>query len=307
MKLMEIVRGTADFQLHRETAVAIGKFDGVHIGHRQLLARIQAQKEKGLASCVFTFDPAPAVFFGSSDGLELSTGEEKRRIFEGLGIDVLVEFSLTEETAAMGPEDFVRRILAKRLNARYVAAGTDLSFGAGGAGDAALLQRLGGELGMEVCLIDKVCVDGRAVSSTYIRTLVEDGRMEPLERLLGAPYSVSGTVGHGRRLGRRLGFPTVNLLPEKGKLLPPNGVYDSRVILGGKVYRAVSNVGYKPTVSKERVRGVESYLYDFHEEAYGEFIQVQLLAFKRPEREFESLEALKCQLQQDIGEAPAEK
>ncbi len=308
---MEIVQGIAgcmaDFQLDRETAVAIGKFDGVHIGHRKLLAQVQAQKARGLSSCVFTFDPTPAVFFGLSDGMELSTKEEKRRIFENMGIDVLVEFPLTEQTAAIEPEEFVRRILAGSLRARFVAAGEDLSFGARGAGDAALLKKMGAGLGIEVQLIDKVCVEGREVSSTYIRELVENGKVDRLEKFLESPYSVSGTVEHGRQLGRKLGFPTVNILPDKNKLLPPNGVYDSKVRLGGKAYRAISNVGYKPTVTEEHIRGVESYLYDFSEEAYGEFIEVQLLAFRRPERKFGSIEALRRQLQEDIAAGAARK
>lgn len=287
-------------QLNKETAAAIGKFDGVHIGHRRLLEEILARKKEGFAACVFTFDPPPAVFFGRSDGKELTTRREKRILFGRMGVDILVEFPMNRETASIPAEDFARDVLAGQLQARFLAAGTDLSFGAGGFGNAGLLHRLGPELGFSVKTIDKVCLEGREVSSTYVRAKVEEGDMEAAEALLGMPYMVAGEVVHGMEVGRELGFPTVNLLPPPEKLLPPNGVYFSRVRCRGKLYRAISNVGCKPTVTAERVLGVESYLYDFSESLYGEPIEVYLCAFRRPERRFESREALQAQLREDI-------
>lgn len=298
---MEIIANTIDFYLEKETAAAIGKFDGIHIGHRRLLEEILAYKEKGLAACVFTFEPAPAVLFGLSDGMELTTREEKRLLFERMGVDILIEFPLTAETAAMPPVRFAAEVLANRMNARFLAAGSDLSFGAGGAGNAALLQALGPELGFDVKTIDKVCLEGREVSSTYVRSQVEAGNMGTVRRLLGMPYLVEGQVVKGNRIGRTLGFPTVNLLPERSKLLPPNGVYFSQVRCGGKLYRAISNVGCKPTVTDERVMGVESYLYDFDRTIYGERIEVYLGEFRRPEQKFDGLDALKRQLEEDIA------
>lgn len=297
---LEIIAGTTDFYLERETAAAIGKFDGIHIGHRRLLEEILARKKDGLAACVFTFDPPPAVLFGTSDGKELTTREEKRLILERLGVDILIEFPLTPETAAMEPEVFAREVLAQRMQVRFLAAGSDLSFGSRGKGDAALLQRLAPELGFTLEVIDKVCVEGRQVSSTCVREQVEIGNMELAGQFLGTPYMLAGQVVTGNRLGRTLGFPTVNVLPGENKLLPPRGVYFSQVHCHGKLYRAISNVGYKPTVTEDRVMGVESYLYDFDQDAYGEPVEVYFLAFRRPERQFENVEALKAQLQEDI-------
>ena len=297
---MEIITNTVDFYLEKETAAAIGKFDGIHVGHRRLLDEIFACKKEGLASCVFTFDPAPAVLFGLSDGKELTTKEEKRLLFERMGVDILVEFPLTKETAAMAPEAFVYNVLAKQMNVRFLAAGSDLSFGARGAGNAALLQKMSDELGFRVKTIDKVCMEGREVSSTYVRSQVESGNMQMAEQLLGMPYLVEGQVVQGKQIGRTLGFPTVNILPCESKLLPPNGVYFSRVRFRDRLYRAISNVGCKPTVTDEKVIGVESYLYDFDENAYGERIEVYLSEFRRPERKFDSVEALKAQLEDDI-------
>lgn len=298
VKTLEIISGTTDFYLNRETAVAMGKFDGIHIGHRRLLEEITEQKE--LTSCVFTFEPSPARFFGIGDGRELTTKEEKRTLFERMGVDILIEFPLTPETAAIPPETFVTDVLAGKMEARLIAAGTDLSFGAGGRGDAKLLCKMGEELGFTVRVIDKVCLKGQEVSSTYIRTQVEAGNMELVELLLGTPYPVMGKVMHGNRIGTQLGFPTVNLLPEEGKLLPPNGVYESEVIYLGKKLRGISNVGCKPTVDSVGAMGVETYLYDFTEEIYGEMLEVYLKTFKRPEKRFENLDALKEQLRKDI-------
>lgn len=304
---MEIIADTIDFYLEKETAAAIGKFDGIHIGHRRLLDELLACKKDGLVACVFTFEPAPAVLFGLSDGKELTTREEKRLLFERMGVDILIEFPLTEETAAMPPVRFAEEVLAKRMNARFLAAGSDLSFGAKGAGNAALLRELGPELGFAVKTIDKVCLEGREVSSTYVRSQVEAGDMRAVEQLLGMPYLVEGEVTRGNRIGRTLGFPTVNLLPDRSKLLPPNGVYFSQVRCRNKLYRAISNVGCKPTVTDERIMGVESYLYDFDETIYGERIEVYLSEFRRPEQKFDGIDALRRQLKEDIAVGAAYK
>lgn len=302
---MEIIANTTDFFLARgiETAAAMGKFDGVHIGHRRLLEEILFQKKRGAAACVFTFDPSPAVLFGPPGGdvSVLTTREEKRLLFERMGVDILIEFPLNEKTAAMPPEVFASEILAERMNVSFIAAGRDLSFGAKGAGNAALLEKLGPELGFETRIIDKVCLGGTQVSSTFVRDRLEQGDMETVLQLLGMPYMISGRVVQGKHIGRTLGFPTVNILPGPEKKLPPRGVYFSQVRVRGKMYPAISNVGCKPTVTEEAVMGVESYLYGFGESIYGEHIEVYLYSFRRPERRFRDKEALRAQLQEDIA------
>lgn len=303
---MEIITGTADFYLKEETAVAIGKFDGVHVGHRRLLEEILTEKAKGKKACVFTFDPPPAVFFGKADEKELTTREEKRELFEFLGIDILIEFPMNEKTAAMLPETFVTEILCGRMNAGLVAAGADLSFGAKGAGNAALLCAMSAECRLEVRIIDKIMLDGQEISSTLIRRALNAGNMDYVEKLMGMPYTVNGIVQHGNRIGRTLGMPTVNLLPPDNKLLPPCGVYYSGVSMNGRYYRGISNIGYKPTVHESRKQlGVETYLYGYNGDAYGEEIKVSLYEFKRPEQKFQSMEALKKQMQEDIAAGAA--
>lgn len=296
---MLIIENTTEFALQTRSAVAVGKFDGIHLGHRKLLHKILEQKEKGLTAVVFTFDTSASAFFGGEEK-DLSTKEEKRMVFGQMGVDVLIEFPLNQETAATEPEVFVQRYLAKQMKTAYLCAGPDISFGKKGAGDKTLLARYEKACDYRLELIEKVQVDGGEVSSTRVRQAVRAGEMEAAARMLGTPYSVSGQVEHGRRLGRTLGMPTANLLPDPNKLLPPNGVYYSSVLLHGVSYRGISNIGCKPTVSRENIMGVETYLYDFDESIYGSQITVQLHAFRRPEEKFENVEALRKQLALDI-------
>lgn len=296
---MQIIENTTEFYLDGRSAVAIGKFDGVHLGHRSLLERILERKGEGLLSTIFTFDSSAASFFGGEEK-ELTIREEKRAVFEKLGVDVLIEFPLNEETASTLPETFIRRYLSEQMHAAYLCAGKDISFGRGGRGNAALLEQLSDSCGYRIELIDKVRIGGEEVSSTRIRKAVREGRMELAGEMLGVPYSVSGCVTHGRRLGSRLGMPTANLALQKDKLLPPFGVYYSRVWIEDKEYRAITNIGCKPTVSSEKSTGAESFLYDFEGDLYGKDIRVELLAFRRRELHFESVEQLQRQMQKDI-------
>lgn len=291
--------------INEPTAVAIGKFDGIHVGHQKLLQEILAQKSQGLKACVFTFDPSPAVFFGMSTNGELTTREEKRRIFEAMGVDILVEFPMNATTAKMPPEQFVREILVEQMKAKVVVAGEDVSFGDKGAGNAKLLCEMQRECGYSTCLISKVCYEDREVSSTYVRECVEQGEMETVQALLGSAYSVEGEVLHGHQLGRKLSMPTINMIPEKEKLLPPYGVYFSLVSIQNEetkeweTYGGVTNIGCKPTVESERIVGVETHIFDYAGDLYGKWVRVNLLKFHRPERRFDDVGKLKEELHKD--------
>lgn len=297
---MEIISETTEFHIDQKTAVAIGKFDGIHLGHKKLLDIILRQKADGLKSVVFTFDPPPEEFFTGTSIPQLFTRLEKRNAFEEMGIDILIEFPLTAESAATPPEDFVKRILVKQINADFIAAGTDVSFGYKGRGDQHLLRNLSREIGYELELIDKVRIDDEEVSSTRVRNRVADGNMPMVKRLLGYNYSVSGTVQHGRHIGHTIGVPTVNIIPPSNKLLPPYGVYSSRVYLEDRVFDGMTNIGRKPTISDKEQVGVETFIYDFNADAYGKFIKVELIRFVRPEMKFDSIDELKAQIQSDL-------
>lgn len=299
---MQIIQGTTEFALPQKSAVAIGKFDGIHLGHKKLISNILEHKKNGLLAVVFTFEPSPEAFFSGKAAKELMTGEEKRAAFDRMGIDVLIEFPLNEETAATQPERFVTEYLVGKLHAAVIAAGTDISFGCKGAGNAGLLHEMAKNGGYYAQIIDKVTFEGEEISSTLIREAVSRGDMEKVTALLGTPYQISGTVVYGNKFGRKIGMPTVNLQPSEEKLLPPKGVYFSYVWLDGICYPAISNIGCKPTVSSERTMGVETYIYDFAENVYDREITVELLHFKRAEMKFDSVEALKEQMHKDIDE-----
>lgn len=297
---MKIITRLDELNITDKTAIAIGKFDGIHLGHKKLLKLILDQKQDGLKATVFTFEPSPEEFFVGHPVKQLFTRNEKRKAFEAMGIDILVEFPLNAQTAATPPEDFVKNILVEDLKADYIAAGCDVSFGDKGRGDQHLLKSMSRELGFELCLIDKVMLDGEEVSSTRVRNQVADGNIPMAKRLLGSDYSISGIVEHGNHLGSTIGVPTVNVLPPAGKLLPPFGVYSSIVVVGDRVFKGMTNIGRKPTVSSNNQVGVETYIYDFDEDVYGKFIEVKLCEFRRPEMKFDSVEKLKAQMKKDI-------
>lgn len=297
---MKIIHDTKEFHIKEPTAVAIGKFDGIHLGHAELLKHIINAKERGLLSCVFTFDPSAAIFFGGSDVKEITTLKERRLVFENMGIDILVEFPLDNDTASIEPVDFLKSVLKDKLNAKFIAAGSDLSFGHKGRGDALLLSDMANELDYAVKIIPKILYEDREISSTYLREEIAGGNMDKVIKLLGHPYSFIGTVKTGFQVGRKLGFPTMNLYPEESKLLPPMGVYYSNVIYEGADYPGLTNIGVRPTVSEDNHVSVETYLYDFDMDMYGKDITVEILSFKRGEVKFSSIYELKEQLKRDL-------
>ena len=224
----------------------------------------------------------------------------QKEFFENLGIDILVEFPLTYETAATPKELFVSEILVEKLNAKYIAAGTDLSFGKKGEGNSEFLVQKGKELDFCVDIIDKIAYKGEIISSTLVRKAISEGDVKKAHFMLGSPYFVQGIVVKGNQLGRTIGFPTVNVTAQEDKLLPPNGVYKTEVTLGERVYEAITNVGCKPTVTDSKQIFIESYLYQFSENIYGEEIKVHFLEFMRKEQKFNTIEELKIQLQKDM-------
>ncbi len=190
---MEIIADTTEFWLEG-SAIAIGKFDGIHKGHTALLSHILKQKENGQKAVVFTFYPSASVFFGGGSTAEITTRQEKRKLFEKLGIDILIEFPLNAQTAATPPEEFVKKYLAEQMNTAYLAAGADVTFGYKGQGNKELLIKLADNYGYQVQIIDKLYYGDREISSTFVREEVEKGDMPMAERLLGRYYSFEGRV-----------------------------------------------------------------------------------------------------------------
>lgn len=293
---MKYIEGLMDYTMDRDTAVTLGKFDGVHRGHQKLISHICEKEQQGLESVVVTIWPDPKA-------KALLTKGEKKELLRKLGVSWWIDCPFLPQISHMEPEDFVREILVKRLRAKYIAVGSDFRFGYQRKGDCRFLERMQKEMGYELEVLEKETYGNREISSTYVKEALEQGNMELVRELLGYPYTVQGEVLHGRRIGRTLGMPTTNLIPSIGKLLPPNGVYASRTVMeegDSKTERpGITNIGYKPTVG-EYFRGVETYLFDFGGDLYGQEIAVQLYAFERPEQKFESMDALKEQMHRDI-------
>ena len=300
---MEYIKHTTEFSVSEETAVSLGKFDGIHRGHGRLLECLKERKKSGLKTVIFTFDiPPKQKTKKCGQNKVLTTNEEKMQLFLLQGIDCLLECPFTFEIMHMEPEAFVE-MLVKRLHARSIVVGTDFNFGHNRRGDYRLLQRLADAYGYEVFVVDKVQENGRDISSTFIREEISAGRIEYANKLLGYPYFVQGTVLHGNEIGRTLGVPTANLIAEEEKLLPPFGVYVTRTSFlddQTKVYGGITNVGRKPTITGDHPAGVETHLFDFSGMIYQKNIKVEFLAPVRPEMRFASLEELKLQMHKDI-------
>ena len=262
-----------------------------------------------MKTVIFTFDPSPQAFFSRDVLPQLFTVDEKRHFFEDMGVDVLLEYPLDRETASMPAEVFLERVICGMLHTKLLVCGSDISFGHLGAGNFALLRKKATQYGYEPLCVEKLTRGAGAqetvISSTLVREAVLAGDMEEASALLCAPYSVSGTIMHGRRLGRTIGFPTVNLLPPPEKCLPPFGVYFTMTRIDKERYPGMTNIGIRPTVSKEHAVSVETYLFDYEGDLYGRFITVELLHYHRAERAFGGVEELRCALTHDEEAARA--
>lgn len=297
---MEYIRKTLEFQIEEPTAVTLGKFDGLHRGHELLMRTVLDCKEKyQVASVAFTFDMPPRNRVEEIVANVLTTNDEKQYIFEKQGIDYLVECPFTPEVMSMEPKAFIEWI-AKALNMKFVVVGDDFRFGYKRSGDYHTLQQYEEEYGYKTIVLDKLKDSNRDISSTYVREKIADGNIRKANQLLGYNYFIKSEILHGKKLGRRIGMPTINMILPENKLLPPNGVYVTEVLVDGKTYMGVTNVGCKPTVSEERIVGVETFIDNFNQDLYGEKIVVSFLEFIRPEMKFGSVEELKAQMESDI-------
>ena len=297
---MKIINDTLDFSVSENTAITLGKFDGIHKGHQKLMHQILEKKASGLKSVVFTFGQMPGtVFYGK--GRTILTRIERQNHLEKMGIDYMIECPFVPEIIQMEPERFIEEILVKQLHVKYIAVGPDFRFGHNRKGGCSLLKRMASVYGYEVEVFDKECFDEKVISSTYVRHMLETGEMETVKNLLGYPYYVSGTVVHGHAIGRKLGIPTINLIPDDEKMLPPNGVYLTKTLFAQGERFGITNIGVKPTISGEEAKGIETHLFDFDGDLYDEELIVEFYAYNRGEKRFESLESLKEQLSKDVA------
>ena len=286
----------------RERVIALGFFDGVHLGHGALLRRAAEEaKKRGCESAVFTFDRPPKEVITGIPCPLINSPEDRSDLVKRLyGIDEMLMVPFDDEMRTTPWDRFVTDILVGRYGAVHLVAGHDHHFGHRNQGSPELLKEKCAELGLGCDIIPAVTLDGVTVSSTHIRKLLEEGGVETARAFLGHPHVLTQTVGHGRRLGRTIGVPTANLVAPPHVLLPKRGVYAAKVTLpDGRAFGGVTNVGIRPTVNHGQDVTVEPWILDFDGDLYGQKLRVEFFRRLRDERKFESLEALKTQIQCD--------
>ncbi len=296
------VQSISKYDERHPTAITIGTFDGVHIGHRKILERLmKTSATVTLKSTVLTFFPHPRMVLQKDADIKLlNTIGEKTKILRDMGLDQLIIHPFTIEFSRLSATEFVRDILVNKLKTKKIIIGYDHRFGRNRNANIVDLRAFGTTLDFEVEEISAQEIDEVSVSSTKIRKALEEGDIPTANAYLGYHYMLTGSVRKGKGLGRQIDFPTANLdIPESYKLVPKNGVYTVQSELFGKTVYGMMNIGYNPTVSGEGQVSIEIHYFDFDHDLYGQEIQVDILHRIRDERKFESVEALKSQLHKD--------
>ncbi len=280
--------------------IALGNFDGLHQGHMKLINTvIEKSTREGLSSLVYTFAIHPVNVISNKKILPiLTTNTQKSELLKNTKLDYLYFESFDESFMLMSAEDFVKKILVDKFNVKIIVVGFDYRFGYKGAGDVNLLNSLAKIYGFKVYVIEPVKLGDTIISSSVIRRLIACGDVEQASTFLNRNYSIIGTVVKGKELGRKIGFPTINIIPKSGILIPANGVYASNVVLNGKKYNSITNVGTNPTVGDIGIR-IETHIIDYSGSLYGEEVEVFFLKKIRDERKFNSLEELIEQIKKD--------
>ena len=288
-----------DFAYAKGTAVTIGNFDGVHLGHQKLFKTLETiAKEKDLSSVVYTFIEHPLrVLRGKNAVSLLCDTKQKEKLISEFHIDALI-FEEFEKVKDLLPEAFVKEVLVDRLNIKQAVIGENNRFGKKSAGDAALLCRLGEKYGFSVEVIPSLCIDGEICSSSEIRKAIEEGDLLKATKLLGRPYRMTGEVIEGKHLGRTYGFPTANIIPKTGILLPKYGVYATKAWVDGKEYPAITNVG-ETSFDAQKIERIETHLIGFCGDIYGKEVLLDFLRYMRGFIKFASTDELKEQLKID--------
>ena len=297
---MKVFESLEEIREIDDTVVALGNFDGVHLGHQEIIRRtVESARAGALKSAVFTFsNHTSTVLPGIEPVKNILYEESKRSIIEEIGIDYMIDIPFTEEILRMSPERFIKEILVDCLHIREAYCGFNYSFGHKAQGNPNVLMEEGLKHGFGIHVQEPYMIDGKVVSSTLIRELIDSGQMEEASKMMGRMYTIAGEVIVGNRLGRTIGFPTCNLLVDETMVTPPNGVYISMCTYDGQRYPSVTNVGKKPTVG-EYVKNIETHIFDFDKEIYGEKISVEFIKHTRPEKKYDSIDELKAQIEKD--------
>ena len=292
-----------DFSLDLPCVLALGCFDGVHAGHAAVISRARALADKySLPLTVFTFSEPARNFFSPGCVPLILSEDDKTALLSKLGVDITVSLPLSADILSMSAQDFVQDIILDKMRASHVVCGYNYTFGKNAAGTPALLSQACAQRGVEVTVVPEYTHSGQAVSSSVIRSAITDGDMQTATAYLCRPFSICASVVDGQHLARRLGFPTVNVIPPQGLVTPRRGVYVSRVLFDGDSYFGITNIGMRPTVDTN-ILCAETHIFDFDGDLYGKRIRIEFLHFLREETKFESIDALSCQVTSDIEAA----
>lgn len=304
---MNIINNFKKIHIMKNTAVTIGNFDGVHIGHQDIINKtISIGKEKELKSLLFTFSNHPTNFFSNESIKNLMTNEDKCKFIRNMGIEVVINIPFDEFIINLTPEEYVKNILVERLKAKEIVIGHDFRFGKNRGGDGSALKEFGQKYGFNVSIIDPIKIGNIRVSSSFIRKLLSEGNIEKATKFLGRNYEIKGSVIHGKKLGRKLGFPTINLDLDKDILTPKTGVYYTKIKIKDTFYDGATNIGYNPTIENSSF-SVETHIIDFDGDLYNQEAKIYFIERIRNEKKFSSIDKLKEQMDKDINKIKIKK
>lgn len=301
---MKIFHGTDNANIARPTVLTLGVFDGLHLGHQQIMHKVvERARPTGAVPTAITFDPHPReVLHPETAPPLLQTLDQRLANLEVLGIEQTIVIPFTPEFASNSAEDFITEIIHDRLHAKEVYLGKGFAFGRARGGNIELLRKMSSELGFVADEVDEVQLRGQRISSSAIRKLLADGRVNLVRRMLGRPYGVEGVIIRGDRRGHTIGFPTANLHPHN-RVIPKFGVYATATLIDGVWRRSITNIGVRPTFGADAEPSIESYIFDFDGELYGDVLRVRFLHRIRDEKKFSGIDELKSQIERDTGRA----
>lgn len=298
---MNKINGLENINFKSKTAVCLGNFDGLHLGHRHIIKTLkdEAAKAGGIETVIFTLNPHPVKFFGKTLTL-LSTPRVRDMLFAETGADYLVTADFNRGLSELPPEDFFRKIIVEKLNAAVVIVGDDYRFGTKKSGNTEVMKKLGAQYGVKCVFLEKIKdEDGIVISSSRIRSLLHEGRVAEAQKFLARPYSLEGIVIHGDGRGKLFGFPTINLKVDN-ELIPALGVYATKTLIKNRTYDSMTYIGKRPTINDYTEIRVETNLFSFDEDVYDEFAQIFFYGFIRGEAKFANVEELKKQMAADM-------
>jgi len=301
---MKIFHGTDNANITRSTVLTLGVFDGLHLGHQKIMQTVVSRaKIINAVPTAITFDPHPrSVLYPENAPPLLQTLDQRLANFEISGIGQTIVIRFDRDFAGQDAEIFLRDIVHERLQAKEVYLGKGFAFGKNRGGNIELLRRISRELGFFADEVPEVCLRGQRISSSKIRELLKDGKTNLVRRMLGRPYGVEGQIVRGDQRGRTIGFPTANLKP-RNRVIPRYGVYATATLINDVWRRSITNVGVRPTFDGDKVPSIESYVFDFDGDLYGDVLRVRFLHRIRDERKFGGIEELKAQIGRDSRRA----